>query len=85
VFSALVCQAGEAAAMTKGEPPPSAEGPPLSMEICLACVWSIWILAFLVGAWTNQSPVYWSLMLVAAVVSIVGAGWSYLKRRRKPS
>lgn len=71
--------------MTKGESPPSAEGPPFSMEIFLACVWSIWILSFLAGAWSNQSLLYSSLTLIVAFGSIVGVGWSYVKRRRKPS
>jgi Flp pilus assembly protein TadB len=71
--------------MTNEEIPPSAEGLPLSLEIFLVCVWSIWILAFLAGAWSNQSPLYWSSMLVAAVGSIVAACWRYIKRRRKSS
>ncbi|MFW9864421.1 MAG: hypothetical protein ACFFET_19205 [Candidatus Thorarchaeota archaeon] len=70
--------------MTKGEPPPSVEEPPLSLEIGLACVWSIWIIAFLAGAESTQSPLYLSLTLAAALVSIVGVCWNYVKRRRKP-
>jgi hypothetical protein len=85
VFSVLVCQAGEAAAMTKEEPPSSVEELPLSLEIGLACVWSIWILAFLAGAFIHDSPLYVSLTLAAALVSIVGVCWNYVKRRRKPS
>lgn len=78
------CQSGEKTAMTKGEPPPSAEKLPLSLAICGVCLWSIWILAFLAGAFSHDSSLYVSLTLAAALVSIVGVCWSYAKRRRKP-
>jgi choline-glycine betaine transporter len=71
--------------MTKEEPPPRAEGIPLSLGMCGVLVWSIWILAFLAGAFSHDSPLYVSLTLVAALGTIAGVCWDHVKRRREPS
>jgi len=84
VFSAPVCQAGEKTAMTKGEPSPSAKDA-LAFAICVTCMWGMWILFFLAGAYSRQSPLYWSYTLIVALLTIVAGWWVYVKRRSKPS
>ncbi len=79
--------------MTKGEPFLSKEDEKqlsekyvLVCEICMACLWVVWILGFLEGTFSNQSPFYIWLTFVAALGTIVVAcarSIRYMQSRRK--